>query len=183
LKEEIATCVGWLFEQGLTSALDGNVSARVAELIYVSPTNVPRYRVKAADVSVVTRRGDHLEGKPPSTELPTHLAIYNDTDSAAVVHTHSRFATALACLRRDLRPPDVEGERFLGLIPLIPYAPPGSSELAEAVSTGIKGFRGGLLENHGLIAIGEDPEEACIVAESIERAARLVFDLHLIGRQ
>jgi ribulose-5-phosphate 4-epimerase/fuculose-1-phosphate aldolase len=183
LKHEIVKCMGWLFKRGLTSALSGNLSARVDDVVYISPTKVPSYRVRAEDVSVVTMKGDHLAGRSPSSEMPMHLAIYNVTDSKAIVHAHSRFATALSCLGDDLQSPDVEGKQLLGRVPLIPYARPGTSELAEAVSSGIKGFRGALLEHHGLVAVGADLEEAFIVAEGIERAAQLVFDLSLFSRQ
>jgi ribulose-5-phosphate 4-epimerase/fuculose-1-phosphate aldolase len=183
VKDNIARCMRWLYKRGLTSALSGNLSARVDEVVYISPTKVPRFRVRAEDVSVVTLQGEHLAGRSPSNELPTHLAIYNTTYTKAIVHAHSRFATALSCLGRDLQSPDVEGKQLLGCIPLIPYASPGSNELAEAVSSGIKGFRGALLENHGLVAVGADLEEACVVAEGIERAAQLAFDLSSFNRR
>jgi ribulose-5-phosphate 4-epimerase/fuculose-1-phosphate aldolase len=175
--------MGWLFKRGLTSALSGNLSARVDDVVYISPTKVPSYRVRAEDVSVVTMKGDHLAGRSPSSEMPMHLAIYNVTDSKAIVHAHSRFATALSCLGDDLQSPDVEGKQLLGRVPLIPYARPGTGELAEAISNKIKRFRGVLLEHHGLVAVGADLEEAFIVAEGIERAAQLVFDLSLFSRQ
>jgi L-fuculose-phosphate aldolase len=183
VKDEIATCMGWLFKRGLISTLSGNLSARVDDLVYISPTKVPSYRVRVEDVSVVTIQGDHLAGKSPSSEMPTHLAIYKATDSKAILHAHSRFATALSCLGGDLQPPDAEGKQLLGRIPLIPYARPGTNELAEAVAHGIKGFRGALLENHGLVAVGSDLEEAFIVGEAIERAAQLVVDLSLLSRR
>jgi len=183
LKDEIARCIGWLFKQGLTSTLSGNLSARVDEVVYISPTKVPSYRVRVEDVCVVTMKGDLLAGKSPSSEMPMHLAIYKVVDSRAIVHAHSRFATALSCLGGDLESPDVEGKLLLGRIPLIPYARPGTSELAEAVSSGIKDFKGVLLENHGLVAVGADLEEAYTVAEGIERAAQLVFSLSLFNRR
>jgi L-fuculose-phosphate aldolase len=175
--------MAWLLKRGLTSTLSGNLSARVDDVVYISPTKVPSYRVRVEDVSVVTIKGDHLAGKSPSSEMPMHLAIYKVTDSRAIIHAHSRFAVAHSCLGSDLQSPDVEGTQLLGRIPLIPYARPGTNELAEAVSSGIKGFKGALLENHGLIAVGADLEEAYIVAEDIERAAQLVFDLSLFSRR
>ncbi|MGD0172764.1 MAG: class II aldolase/adducin family protein [Halobacteriota archaeon] len=183
MKDEIAKYMGCLFKRGLTSTLSGNLSARADDVVYISPTKVPSYRVRVEDVSVVTMKGDHLAGKAPSSEMPMHLAIYKVTASKAIIHAHSRFATALSCLGGDLQPPDVEGKQLLGRIPLIPYERPGTSELADAVSSGIKGFRGALLENHGLVAVGADLEEAYTVAEGIERAAQLVFDLSLFSRR
>jgi L-fuculose-phosphate aldolase len=182
LKTEITKYMGLLYERGLTSSLSGNISVRAEQIVFISPTKVPRYRIRPDDVSVVTMAGEHLEGKRPSSELPTHLAIYNATESSAIVHAHSRFATALSCLGRDLESPDVEGKHLLGRVPLIPYEEPGTSDLGDAVSRGISGCKGALLQNHGLIAVGANLEQAFIVAEDIERAAQLTFDLSMLSR-
>ena len=182
LKKEITEYMALSYEHGLTSSLSGNISVRAEHVVYISPTKVPRYRIRPDDVSVVTMMGEHLEGKHPSSELPTHLAIYEATESSAIVHAHSRFATALSCLGNDLESPDVEGKHLLGRVPLIPYEEPGTSDLGEAVSRGILGCKGVLLQNHGLIAVGTNLEEAFIVAEAIERAAQLIFDLSVLNR-
>jgi L-fuculose-phosphate aldolase len=182
LKKEVAEYMALLYERGLTSSLSGNISVLAEQIVLISPTKIPRYRIRLDDVSVVTMMGEHLEGKHPSSELPTHLAIYKATESSAIVHAHSRFATALSCLGSDLESPDVEGKHLLGRVPLIPYEEPGTSDLGEAVSRGILGCNGVLLQNHGLIAVGGNLEEAFIVAEAIECAAQLVFDLCALNR-
>ncbi len=183
VKEQIAKYIGLLYERGLISSQSGNVSVRAEQTVFISPTKVPRYRIRPDDVSVVTLEGEHLEGKRPSSELPTHLAIYNATDSSAIVHAHSRFATALSCVGHDLESPDVEGKILLGRVPVIPYEGPGTFDLGNAVSRGILGYKGALLQNHGLIAVGNDLEQAFIVAEAIERAAQLTFDLRMLSRR
>ncbi len=182
LKKEITEYMALSYERGLTSSLSGNISVRAEQVVFISPTKVPRYRIRPDDVSVVTMMGEHLEGKHPSSELPTHLAIYKATESSAIVHAHSRLATALSCLGNDLESPDVEGKHLLGRVPLIPYEEPGTSDLGEAVSRGILGCKGVLLQNHGLIAVGTNLEEAFIVAEAIERVAQLIFDLSVLNR-
>jgi L-fuculose-phosphate aldolase len=182
LKKEITKYMALLYERGLTSSLSGNISVRAEQVVFISPTKVPRYRIRPDDVSVVTMAGKHLEGKHPSSELPTHLAIYNAMEPSAIVHAHSRFATALSCWGCDLESPDVEGKHLLGRVPLIPYEEPGTSDLGDAVSRGILGCKGILLRNHGLIAVGPNLEQAFIVAEAIERAAQLTFDLSVLSR-
>ncbi|MGZ4923772.1 MAG: class II aldolase/adducin family protein [Halobacteriota archaeon] len=182
LKKEIAEYMALSYKRGLTSSLGGNISVRAEQVVFISPTKVPRYRIRPDDVAVVTMMGEHLEGKNPSSELPTHLAIYKATEYSAIVHAHSRFATVLSCLGNDLESPDVEGKHLLGRVPLIPYEEPGTADLGEAVSRGILGCNGVLLQNHGLIAIGANIEEAFIVAEAIERAAELIFDLSVLNR-
>ncbi len=172
-----------LYEQGLISSLSGNISARTGDIVYVSPTQIPSYRIKKSEVSVITITGERLEGNNPSSELPLHLAIYRTTPAGAVVHTHSHYATVLACLGRELRPPDVEGRHVVGDIPLIPYEEPGSSALGKAVSKGLQDNKGVLLEHHGVLACGADLESAFILAEAIERSARLAFDLALLNHR
>ncbi len=183
VENEIVTYVRLLYDRGLTSSLGGNVSSRLNDVVYISPTHIPCYRINEDNVSVVTITGKHIAGKPPSSELPTHLAIYQNTNHNAIIHTHSHYATTLACLGRELQSPDVEGERFLGRIPLVPYLKPGTPELATAVVSRIKESRGVLLENHGALVAGTDLEEAFISAEAIERSARLIFDLELLSRR
>ncbi len=182
-KEAIAHYKALLYQRGLASALSGNVSLQAERIVYISPTRVPSYRLRPHDVSVVTITGKHLGGKPPSSELLIHLAIYNITEHKAVVHAHSRFATAFACSGKKLDLRDVEGKELLGRIPSIPYAEPGTPGLAAAVAEGIQEFKGALLENHGLIAVGSDLEQAFIIAEAIERASQLAFDLTMLTRR
>ncbi len=180
-KNEVAKYMRLLYDRGLTSSLGGNVSIRIDDAVYISPTGIPSYRIRNDEISTVTTTGERLDGNIPSSELPTHLAIYHTTPVAAIVHTHSRYATVLACLGRGFSPPDAEGEHLVGDVPLIPYEEPGSSALGVAVSKGLRRCKGALLERHGSIATGADLEEAFILAEAIERSARLVFDLELLS--
>ncbi len=172
-----------LYERGLISSLSGNISVRTADVIYISPTRVPSCQLKDNEVSVIAMAGERLNGNAPSSEMPTHLAIYRTTSAGAIVHTHSHYATVLACLGKGFRSPDAEGSQLIGDIPLIPYEQPGSVALGEAVSKGLQGSKGALLERHGSIALGANLEEAFILSEAIERSARLVFDLEVLSRR
>ncbi|MGZ4918624.1 MAG: class II aldolase/adducin family protein [Halobacteriota archaeon] len=183
MKTEVAEYMRLLYRRGLISSLSGNISTRTSDVIYISPTRVPSYRIGNDEVSVVTTAGERLEGSVPSSELPTHLAIYRATPARAIVHTHSHYATVFACLGRGFRSPDVEGEHLVGKVPLIPYEEPGSAALGAAVSKGLQSSKCALLERHGSIATGADLEEASILAEAIERSARLIFDLELLNRR
>jgi len=181
LKHEIATYMKMLYEKGFTSSLSGNVSIRDEDILYISPSKVPKYRIKEAQVSVITIEGHHVEGAKPSSELPTHLAIYRMSDAKAIIHVHSHYATILACLKRGISPIEVECRELLNFVPVIPYAKPGSAELGTLVSEGLKGHKGVLMENHGSLAMGVDLEEAFILTEAIERAARLQFEISLVN--
>lgn len=183
LKNEIVKYGKMLYEKGLTSSLGGNVSTRDESIVYISPTKIPKYRIKESQVATVTLDGRHIDGARPSSELPTHLAIYRSSDAKAVIHVHSHYATILACLKRGISPVEIECRQLLNYVPLIPYATPGSAELSMLVSEGLQGYNGVLMENHGSLTVGANLEEAYIRAEALERAARLQFDMSLISSQ
>ncbi len=95
-----------LVKNGLVVLTWGNASALSEDGRYVviKPSGVS-YDVMAPDHMVVTdRAGNVVEGDlRPSTDLATHLEIYNAFPGVGgVVHTHSRYATALAQAERDL---------------------------------------------------------------------------------
>ncbi|MDD1721367.1 MAG: class II aldolase/adducin family protein, partial [Euryarchaeota archaeon] len=74
MENEIVRYMRLLYDRGLTSSLSGNASTRLNDMVYISPTHIPCYRINEDNVSVVTIKGRHVAGKPPSSELPTHLA-------------------------------------------------------------------------------------------------------------
>ena len=89
------------------------------------------------DLSVVGLDGEQLGGEPVTKELGMHLAAYAARPEVrAVVHLHSRAATAVSCLEipdgEDPLPPYTPYRiRSLGSVGLVPYAAPGSAELTR----------------------------------------------------
>ncbi len=153
----------------------GNVSARLGGQVLVTPTGVSLGWVTAQSLVRVGPDG-RAEGDRPSSELELHLAVYRaDERVGAVVHTHSPAATALALAGEALEPLTTEAEMLLGRVPLIPYAPPGSPELARAVAPHVRGNAAVLLERHGVVAWGTTPREAFHRAELVEETARVLF--------
>ena len=100
LKESVCQANLQLKEYGLITLTWGNVSAISEDNKYVviKPSGVP-YSGMTADMMVVTDLdGNVVEGNlRPSSDLATHLELYrNYPQIRAVVHTHSRWATATA---------------------------------------------------------------------------------------
>jgi L-fuculose-phosphate aldolase len=174
-----------LLQAGLTTGSGGNLSClcREQELIAIGPSGIAYTDVRPEDVVIVDRQGQRVEGRyQPSSELGFHLALYDRrSDIAAVVHTHSVYATTLACLHWEL--PAVHylvgysGDR----VPLAPYATFGTAELARTVADSIGGYNAVLLANHGLVAVGTQLERAFNVAEEIEFVARLYYQCRCAG--
>jgi L-fuculose-phosphate aldolase len=139
----------------------GNVSARVGELVVVTPTGVPYERLRPADLVAVDLEGRQVRGRlRPTSELPMHLAVYGATGAAAVVHTHAPHATAVSLLTDELPPVHYMAADFGGPVRVAPYALYGTPELAAAALAALASRTVCLLANHGTIAYGGSLEVA-----------------------
>ncbi len=163
---------------GLAAGSGGNLSVidRQRGWVAVSPSGVPYETLRPGDVPLVDLAGTPVDGGlNPSSELPFHLIIYNNrVDVGAVVHTHSVYASAMACLNREI-PPIHYLIGFAGRkVPVAPYATFGTEALARGLmETMGSEFNGVLLANHGVVTVGKDLNRAFTAAESVEYVARL----------
>ncbi len=169
----------------LTTGSGGNLSIfnRDLNLVAIKPTGIDYFCLTPEDIVVVTPEGEIVEGdKDPSSELSMHLGLLKHRpDINAVVHTHSVYATTIACLNWEL--PAVH--YLIGFsgdkVPLAPYATFGTPELASRVVEAIGNYNACLLANHGLVALGKNLPTAFAAAEEIELVARIYYQAKCIG--
>jgi len=106
LRAEVLEANLELVRRGLVLYTFGNASGRDAAsgLVVIKPSGVPYERLRAEDLVVVDLEGRVVEGTlRPSSDLPTHLALYRAYPQiGGVAHTHSRAATAFAQARREI---------------------------------------------------------------------------------
>ncbi|MFH8785725.1 class II aldolase/adducin family protein [Streptomyces roseoverticillatus] len=146
---------------GLVVGTSGNVSARVGNVIVVTPSGVPYDRLTPRDVVAVDPEGRRLLGDlAPTSELPLHLAVYRATDAAAIVHTHAVHATAVSTLVDELPLIHYMAGALGGPVRVAPYALYGSDELAAHALEALAGRTGCLLRNHGTLAYGAGLDQA-----------------------
>lgn len=175
-----------MISSGLTTGSGGNLSilCRESGLIAIGPSGIDYADLEPEDIVVVDRGGEIVDGRwKPSSELSFHCALYDARpDVDAVVHTHSVYATTIACLHWEI--PAVHYlVAFSGKkVPLADYAIFGSRELAANVVSGIGDHNAVLLANHGLVAVGGDMKAAFNVAEEIELVARIYYQSKSIGQ-
>ena len=170
LRRDIIATLRWLEKRRLYSGSSGNVSVRGGSGFLITPTGIPCDETKSADIVDMT-----LEGKPrgrllPSSEWRFHRDIYRGRKEInAIVHTHSPFATALSCLRRDIPPFHYMVAKAGGdTIRCARYATFGTKELSQNALKALDGRRACLLANHGVIAAGTDLAAARRLAEEVE---------------
>jgi glutamate-1-semialdehyde aminotransferase/ribulose-5-phosphate 4-epimerase/fuculose-1-phosphate aldolase len=172
-----------MLERGYLKATEGNVSVRVPgrRLYAVTPSNYSYDRMRVEDVCIVDFDGNHVPdvdrvgaSLAPSIECGMHANIYRERpDVHAVVHTHQPYASALAVLRRPIPALTDEQVRFLGReVAIIDYAPSGTGFLARNVQKKIRsGDNAFILANHGIVAVGTDPERAVFNMALLEKVS------------
>ncbi len=174
-----------MIARSLTTGSGGNLSVylKSEERVLITPSAVAYADTTPEDIVVCNPRGEVVQGtRRPSSELSFHLALYSHRDDiGAVVHTHSVFATTLACMHREI--PAVHYlVGFAGpKVPLAPYATFGTQALAQAIVDTIGQSNAVLMANHGLVAVGPDLTAAFNVAEEIELVARIYYQTLVAG--
>lgn len=170
---------GWVMGRG------GNMSARVADVVYITARGAALDKLELTSfVAVDTATGLVQEGGTPSSELPMHLAAYRcDAAIGAVIHTHPRHA--IACGVVGLEVPALTPDFYVHVgewAPLVPYLQPGSAALALAIAAAISQAPGILLQNHGLLTVGRDVDQALLRSGLIEEAASILLLAHSTAR-
>lgn len=162
----------WLLAgSGLVIGSAGNISARVGDLVAVTPTGARLATLTPEKVAIVDLDGTLVDGPlAPTSELPLHLAVYAHCNAAAVVHTHPPMATAIACVADELPCFHYALLTLGGSIRVAPYATFGTPELATSVVDALEGRRAALMASHGAVAYGSDLESAVDATELLEWA-------------
>ncbi|WP_406493212.1 class II aldolase/adducin family protein [Streptomyces sp. NBC_00846] len=159
---------------GLVVGTSGNVSARVGGTVLVTPSGVPYDRLGPEDVVGVDLAGNRIIGElAPTSELPLHLAVYRNSDAAAVVHTHAVHATAVSTLVHEVPPVHYAAAMLGGPVRVAAYARYGTAELAENMLTALRDRTGCLLQNHGTLTYGAGLDEAYDRTAQLEWLCRL----------
>jgi L-fuculose-phosphate aldolase len=183
--KEIVRVCRLLADGGLVAAMDGNVSIRInARTVAITRSGKRKRDIRSTDIVFLPLDGQKKKTRlQPSSELPTHLSLYNaDSSIRAIVHAHPPYATAFASSGTRLSP-NVFPEAVLDLgdVPLVRYAMPSSKELGSLVARHAETSRAALLANHGAIAWGPTLDVAFQRMEKLEHIAQIEFYARLLG--
>jgi len=190
MRAKIAELGTLMFERHLTDTAGGNISARVDDVICITPRysgSKFRWRLRPEQVLVVDMKGNQLEGEGEiSREAKVHLKLLNDfSDGKAVVHAHARNVMVFCAAGQPI-PPAFEHTLKFGEVQLASFAPAHSAELAENVARVLQGQEARVRKQaaavvapwHGLFVLGKDLDAAFDAAERIDVNARSI----LLGR-
>ena len=177
-----------MLESRLVNSTWGNISAKEPgkkECFWITPSGMDYRKLTPEDLVLVNFSGEVIKGRrKPSTETPLHALIYRErSEIGAIVHTHSLMATVIGVLGREI--PPVIAELAAGVggpVPLAPFALFGTSELGELALKAMGDRRAVLLQNHGVVTIGSELDEAVRLAAIVEDAAAIYYYASLAGK-
>ena len=159
--QEIIDVGNNIYNKNLVSGKSGNISKRIktanGDIIAITPTLKSLANLNPEDIVLVDLEGNLLTKGKPSSEVNMHLEIYKKrNDVNGIVHTHSPYATGFAFSTKKIKRLEGFGEIKDPYLPEIEYEKPGSIELANSASDGIKNSDVLVLKNHGIICVSEN---------------------------
>jgi L-fuculose-phosphate aldolase len=168
---------------GLNPGKAGNVSERTPHGFLITPSGKSYESLEMDDLVEIAADGTPRGRHEPSSEWRLHHDIYaRHADAQAVAHTHSPFATTLACLHRGIPPFHYEVALAGGVdIRCAGYATFGTQQLSDLALDALEGRRACLLANHGSVAFGDSVEAAVLLAEKVEALARVYWQAIQVG--
>jgi L-ribulose-5-phosphate 4-epimerase len=191
LREQVLDANLELVRRGLVQYTFGNASGILREegLVVIKPSGIPYEEMRPEHLVVTDLLGNIVEGNlRPSSDLPTHLVLYNQfAEIGGVAHTHSEYATAWAQARQPI--PcfgTTHADYFHGPVPVT--AEMTDQDIAEdyekntghaivrsLLQTNPSATPGVLVSNHGPFTWGEDAGAAAHCAVILETIARMAY--------
>jgi L-fuculose-phosphate aldolase len=110
-------------------------------------------------------------------DLALHQAIYAAASEAeAVVHAHPRHAIALSLMGKEIRPQDLEGEHYLGVVAVVPRG----ENVAQALADALRQHKIVVVAGHGSYARGESLWQALQWTSVLEESAEVLWLLRAL---
>lgn len=170
LRQKMVRTAQRLVTLSLNRGTSGNIGVRHEGSFLVTPSGIPAEEMSPDGMVAMDYSGVILGAGKPSSEWRFHRDILAARlEIGAVIHTHSRYATSLACLNREI-PPFHYMIAVAGgdTIRCAPYALFGSQELSGLALQALENRKACLLGNHGMIALGNDLTDALAVVVEVE---------------
>jgi len=168
------------FEHGLA----GHISARDPECtdhFWVNPWGIPFRQIRASDLSLVNHAGEVVEGKHRfvnSAAFAIHSRIHAARpDVIACAHAHSVHGVAWSTFGRLIEPTTQDAcmffedhvvyDAFNGVVTELSEA----EQIARALGT----KKATILQNHGILTVGESVDEAAFWFIALERECQIAL--------
>jgi L-fuculose-phosphate aldolase len=174
LKNKIIETGKLLWDKGLVTGFNGNISARVDDYnLLITATGTCLGYLKEQDVLLMSLSGDVTgEGKASSERL-MHTEIYKNLPQAqAVVHTHPTYTNGFFLANESFTPKTFEAKFYLGEVKSIAQTTPSVTDTAPVIKE-LKSNSIIVLRNHGVVAVGPDLFHAFVLVQELEEQVKM----------
>lgn len=159
----------------LSAGRTGNLSIRVDNGFLITPTGVPNEELKMDRIVLIQSDGtSSADQMQPSSEWRFHSDLYQKrSDISAIIHTHSTYATTLACLQKEIPAfhymiAEAGGDN----IRCAEYATFGTQALSDNIIVAMQDRKACLMANHGMLAVGENLKQVFDLSSQVEELAK-----------
>ena len=183
LREQMVALARRMNASGINQGTSGNLSARFADGLLITPSSMPYELMEPEDLVVMDFEGNVQGVRRPSSEWHLHANILRSRpEIGAVVHCHSIHATALACHGRSI-PSFHYMVAMAGTdtIRCAPYSTFGTESLAHDAVQALEGSLACLLTQHGQVTLGTTLDQALRLAIEVETLAHMYIQALVLG--
>lgn len=192
IRAQMAIIARRLFERKLLDMAGGNISARIGELMVISP------RYSGSKKNWQLNPEDFVEGSIAdkgilnelniSRESKMHHAVYEAFPGiTGIIHAHPFNILPFAAASKPI-PPVLEDTQKFGTVPVVSFAPAHSSELAVNVVEGLRTQRekmaiqaaAVILPLHGILVAAKDIFAAIDALERIDWNAWCLIAMNIL---
>jgi L-fuculose-phosphate aldolase len=176
-----------MLRRNLVEGTAGNISARQEDgTIVITPSSVDYAEMRLEDLVVIDLDGNTrqaADGRSASSEKLLHLACYKAFDDiGSVIHSHPVYATMFAITHQDIPSCIDEFSIYVGgAVRCTEYAASGTADVGEAAVKALEGRGAALIANHGMVAVGPNPDKALHITALVERSAQIVHGARSLG--
>ena len=173
--QDVLTVAQRLDAKGILNAIEGNISVREGDLVYITPSGKNKAFLTDEMIAVLDMDGNQVGGScKASSEHKLHLQSYRlRPDVCGIVHAHPPYLTAHAFCGLPVRS-NANPEMIVvyGSIEVVPYGRPGTDDIYRDLWSFLKKENVVLLENHGALSVGATVIDAMNMLEAAEATAR-----------
>lgn len=184
-RDQLVEIIHRIYNGGMTTLSGGNLSILDYDgNLWITPGGIDKGSLQPDDIIRMDKDGTKEGRHSPSSEYPFHRAIYERRpDLRAIVHAHPPGLIAYSIAKRVPETRTIPQAYYVcGPIGFAPYAMTGSQALGRNIATTFeKGFNVAILENHGVVCVGESLLAAFQRMETLEFCARMLINAHQIG--
>ncbi|MBF0363347.1 MAG: class II aldolase/adducin family protein [Oligoflexia bacterium] len=183
IAQEITYFSHKLDAKGFVANHDGNITVRFNDNFLATPTAISKGRMRDDWVITLDKEGKKIAGPgtgKPFSEIKLHLKAYQvrSEEAKAVVHAHPPFSTMRGLLGTAITPHLPEAIISIGnYIPVVAMSLPGSDEQLRGVERALAQADVIMMAGNGVLAIGENIEQAYLRLELVEHMAKINYYL------